>query len=154
MNRRTFLNRTATALAATGLPSRVMAETKPKTIVLQSAWATHNIGDIGHTPGTLRVLEQHLPETKVILWAMQLDDRVTTMLRNRFPKVEIVRGSLSEGKPGNEALLTAVRGCDLFIRNSGMGQDTSFMQFCRKAGKPYGLFGQSYFPDMVSGPGA
>jgi hypothetical protein len=26
-----------------------------------------NIGDIGHTPGTLRVIEQHLPEVKSVL---------------------------------------------------------------------------------------
>nr|MDQ3625182.1 polysaccharide pyruvyl transferase family protein [Verrucomicrobiota bacterium] len=109
---------------------------------------------IGHTPGTLRVLEQHLPEVKVVLWAMNLDERVTAMLRARFPKLEIVQGSLVKDSAGNEKLHAAIRSCDLFIRNSGMGQDTSFMQFCQKNGKPYGLFGQSYFPDMVEGPGA
>jgi polysaccharide pyruvyl transferase WcaK-like protein len=134
--------------------SAFAAPTKPKTIVLQSAWATHNIGDIGHTPGTLRVLEQHLPEVKVVLWAMSLDERVTAMLRARFPKVEIVQGSLIGKDERDEKLREAIRGADLFIRNSGMGQDTSFMQFCSKNGKPYGLFGQSYFPDMVEGKGA
>jgi polysaccharide pyruvyl transferase WcaK-like protein len=148
--RRHFL---ATLTAAFG-GSALAAGGRPKTLVLQSAWDTVNIGDIGHTPGTLRLLEQHLPELKVVLWAAKLDERVTAMLRRRFPKVEILQGSLN-GKSGrDEALRQAIRGCDLFVRNSGMGQDISFMQFCRDHGRPYGLFGQSYFPSMVEGPGA
>ncbi len=154
MNRRTFLQQSSTALAATALSPHAFAQTKPKTVVLQSAWATHNIGDIGHTPGTLRVLEQHLPDVKVVLWAMNLDERVTTMLRTRFPKVEILQGSLTGKTERDEKLREAIRSADLYIRNSGMGQDTSFMQFCRTNGKRYGLFGQSYFPDMVEGKGA
>ena len=130
------------------------ANGKPKTILLQSAWDTVNIGDIGHTPGTLRVIEEHLPEVKVVLWAMKLDERVTAMLKTRFPKVEILQGSLTGKGEKDEALRQAIAGCDLFIRNSGMGQDISFMQFCQKAGKPYGLFGQSYFASMVEGKGA
>src|SRR5262245_31179156 len=147
--RRHFVGSLIAALSS----SAFAAPTKPKTIVLQSAWATHNIGDIGHTPGTLRVLEQHLPDVRVVLWAMHLDERVTAMLRARFPKVEIVQGSLTGKDEGDEKLQAAIKSCDLFIRNSGMGQDTSFMHFCQKIGKPYGLFGQSYFPDMVTGPG-
>lgn len=154
MNRRTFLHHTGAALASAALSSRSGAAAGPKTIVLQSAWATKNIGDIGHTPGTLRVLEQHLPEVKVVLWAMSLDERVTAMLRARFPTVEILQGSLTGKTEADETLRQKIRGADLYIRNSGMGQDISFMKFCRDAGRPYGLFGQSYFPDMVEGPGA
>ena len=150
MKRRRFLHTLTAALGATALA----APAKPKTIVLQSAWATHNIGDIGHTPGTLRVLEQHLPEVKVVLWAKSLDERVTAMLRTRFPKVEIVQGSLAGKGERDETLRTAIRGADFFLRNSGMGQDTEHMKFCRDHGKPYGLYGQSYFTDMVEGPGA
>ncbi|HPA16755.1 MAG TPA: polysaccharide pyruvyl transferase family protein [Verrucomicrobiae bacterium] len=130
------------------------ASGKPKTILLQSAWDTVNIGDIGHTPGTLRVIEQHLPDVRVVVWAMKLDDRVTAMLRARFPKVEILQGSLTGTTGRDVRLQEAIRGADLFIRNSGMGQDTSFMEFCRKFGKPYGLYGQSYFPSMVEGEGS
>ncbi|OYW75998.1 MAG: hypothetical protein B7Z37_10670 [Verrucomicrobia bacterium 12-59-8] len=130
------------------------ANSRPKTILLQSAWDTVNIGDIGHTPGTLRVIEEHLPEVKVVLWAMKLDERVTAMLKTRFPKVKIMQGSLTGKGEIDEALRQAITGCDLFIRNSGMGQDISFMQFCQKVGKPYGLFGQSYFASMVEGKGS
>lgn len=130
------------------------ADGKPKTIVLQSAWDTVNIGDIGHTPGTLRVLEQHLPQVKVIVWAMKLDERVTAMLTKRFPRVTFLQGSLTKTGTADVAIQQAIATCDLFIRNSGMGQDISFMQFCQKHGKPYGLFGQSYFASMVEGQGS
>jgi polysaccharide pyruvyl transferase WcaK-like protein len=148
--RRHFISAITAALGG----SAFAAAGKPKTLLLQSAWDTVNIGDIGHTPGTLRVIEEHLPTVRVVLWAAKLDERVTAMLKTRFPKVEILQGSLTGQSAKDAALQQAVKQCDLFIRNSGMGQDISFMQFCRKHGKPYGLFGQSYFPGMVEGPGA
>lgn len=149
-SRRTFLSSVLTALGG----SVLAVDGRPKVIVLQSAWDTVNIGDIGHTPGTLRVLEQHIPSVKLIVWAMKLDERVTVMLKARFPKVEFLQGSLTGKGERDEALRQAIAGCDLFIRNSGMGQDLSYMQFCRKLGKPYGLFGQSFFAAMVEGKGA
>jgi polysaccharide pyruvyl transferase WcaK-like protein len=158
--RRHFLATITAALSGSVLSSGVLskralaASDVPKTIVLQSAWDTVNIGDIGHTPGTLRVLEEYLPDVKIMLWAMKLDDRVTAMLQKRFPKVTIIQGSLTGKGPQDDVLRQAIMNCDLFIRNSGMGQDLSFMQFCMKHNKPYGLFGQSYFPSMVEGPGA
>jgi polysaccharide pyruvyl transferase WcaK-like protein len=146
-SRRSFISVVTAALGG----SMFAADGKPKTILLQSAWDTVNIGDIGHTPGTLRVIEEHLPQVQVILWAMKLDDRVTAMLKARFPNVQIVQGSLIGTAEKDEPLRQAVGRCDLFIRNSGMGQDISFMEFCQKVGKPYGLFGQSYFKDFVEG---
>lgn len=148
--RRHFISSITAALGG----SVFAADGRPKTILLQSAWDTVNIGDIGHTPGTLRVIEEHLPEVKVVLWAMKLDERVTAMLKKRFPKVEILQGSLTGKSERDEALRQAISNCDLYIRNSGMGQDVSFMQFCQKVGRPYGLFGQSYFASMVEGKGA
>ncbi len=130
------------------------ADGKPKTILLQSAWDTVNIGDIGHTPGTLRVIEEHLPEVKIVVWAMKLDERVTAMLNKRFPKVTLLQGNLQKNGEADVKLQEAIKSCDLFIRNSGMGQDLSYMQFCAKHGRPYGLFGQSFFRSMVEGKGA
>ncbi len=148
--RRQFIAAVTAALGA----SAYAASAKPKTILLQSAWDTVNIGDIGHTPGTLRIIEQHLPDVRVVVWAMKLDERVTAMLRRRFPKVEFLQGSLTGKGERDEKLRQAIARADLFIRNSGMGQDTSFMEFCHKIGKPYGLYGQSYFPNMVEGKDA
>ncbi len=149
-SRRHFIGTVAATLGA----SAFAAPAKPKTILLHSAWDTVNIGDIGHTPGTLRVIEQHLPDVRIVLWAAKVDERVTAMLRTRFPKVEILQGSLAGKTERDEKLREAITRADMFIRNSGMGQDTTFMEFCRKAGKPYGLYGQSYFPNMVEGKGA
>jgi polysaccharide pyruvyl transferase WcaK-like protein len=84
----------------------------------------------------------------VILWAATVNEPVEAMLRKRFPKLEIVRGSLSEE---NGPVQQAIARSDLFMRNSGMGQSVDFMAYCRKIGKPYGLYGQSYFTDMVNG---
>ncbi|WP_166442588.1 polysaccharide pyruvyl transferase family protein [Phragmitibacter flavus] len=141
-------------LGAAALPGFAEVEKHQKMIVLQSAWDTINIGDIGHTPGTLRVLEQHLPDVKVVLWASKLDERVTKLLRTRFPKVEILEGSLTGKAERDELLRQAIAKCDLFMRNSGMGQATDFMEWCGELGKPYGVFGQSYFETMVDGKGA
>jgi len=148
--RREFIAAVSAALGASALA----ASANPKTILLQSAWDTVNIGDIGHTPGTLRIIERHLPDVRIVVWAMKLDERVTAMLRRRFPKVEFLQGSLTGKGERDEKLRQAIACADLFIRNSGMGQDTSFMEFCRKIGKPYGLYGQSYFSSMVEGKGA
>jgi len=148
--RRSFFHALTAALGG----SVYAADGKPKTIVLQSAWDTINIGDIGHTPGTLRVIEEHLPQVKVVLWAMKLDERIIAMLKARFPKVEILQGNLFKDGASDKKLQEVVKNCDLFIRNSGMGQDLTFMQFCQNHGRPYGLFGQSYFPTMVEGKGA
>jgi hypothetical protein len=120
-------------------------------VLLQCAWAVKNIGDIGHTPGTLRFLEQYLPSAKVILWVLNTTPVVDTMLTRRFPKVEIVKGSLSQ-KDG--PVQNAIQRSDFFLRGPGMGQSIDFMEYCNRTGKPWGLQGQSYFPDMVTGPDA
>lgn len=151
ISRRTFLKTTGLALGAGALPAAADASEPQKTVLLQCAWAVKNIGDIGHTPGTLRFLEQYLPEAKVILWANQTNQQVDWMLTKRFPKLEIVKGSLSE-KDG--PVQDAIKQSDFFLRGPGMGQSTDFMKYCNTIGKPWGLQGQSYFPDMVVGPGA
>lgn len=150
MTRRTFLKASGAALGAGALSTAGRAARAPKTVLLQCAWATKNIGDIGHTPGTLRFLEQYLPQAKVILWAANTNAQVDAMLKRRFPNVEVVKGSLAQ-KDG--AVQRAIQRSDFFLRGPGMGQSTDFMIYCRKIGKPWGLQGQSYFPDMITGAG-
>lgn len=151
MNRRTFLQTSALALAAGAVPAVAQTSTRRKTVLLHCGWATKNIGDIGHTPGTLRFLEQYLPSANVILWLQNTNPAVDAMLKRRFPSVEVVQGSLST-KDG--AVQRAIARSDFFLRGPGMGQGTDFMIHCRKLGLPWGLQGQSYFPDMITGPGA
>lgn len=149
LSRRTFLTAAGLALGAAPRAAADAPKRQP-TVLLQSAWATKNVGDVGHTPGTLRFLEQHLPDAKLIVWAANTNPAVDAMLRDRFPKVEVVKGSLAEE---DGAVRRAVARCDFFLRGPGMGQSTDFMAYCNTIGKPWGLQGQSYFPDMVTGPG-
>jgi hypothetical protein len=154
ITRRDFLSSLATALGTAAVATSASGTRLPKTLLLQSAWDTINIGDIGHTPGTLHIIEQHLPGVQVILWAVKIDDRVRAMLLRRFPKLEIVEGSLTGSGARDADLRAAIDRSDFFLRNSGMGQDTAHMSYCRKLGKPYGLYGQSYYASMVEGKGA
>jgi len=90
-------------------------------VLLYSGWATKNIGDIGHTPGTLRYLEEYCPATPVTLWLANGNDQVVNMLPTRFPRVAIVRGRLDgAGKADNPDLQTAFDHCRVFLYNSGM----------------------------------
>jgi hypothetical protein len=141
-SRRSFIGSIATLLAAPAWA----AQGRQKTILLRSGWATINIGDIGHTPGTLRLLEQYLPDVQVIAWVAALDQRVRAMLRRRFPKAEIVQGQV-----GDAVVDHAFKRADLVIHNSNMGHGMSLPEHCIKLGKAYGLYGQSYFPDFVAG---
>ena len=85
MNRRDFLT---SAAASASLGPAVFAAARKAgrapSVLLRSSWQSVNIGDIGHTPGTLRVIEEHLPELKVIVWAMKVDERILAMLKRRF----------------------------------------------------------------------
>src|SRR3954470_7704379 len=112
ISRRTFLKASGLALGASTFDVIGQTTKSQKTVLLQSAWATKNIGDVGHTPGTLRFLEQYLPEAKVVVWAANTNAAVDAMLRSRFPKVEVVKGSLAED---GGAVQRAIAGCDFFL---------------------------------------
>ena len=110
LTRKSFLSAVIAALAISPAALRAAAagSAPRKTILLHSAWATINIGDIGHTPGTLHIIEQHLPGVHVILWASKIDDRVRTMLLRRFPSLEIVQGTLNGSDPSDAQLRAAI----------------------------------------------
>lgn len=151
MRRRQFIS-SLTALAAAPQFAHFAkaADAKSKKILLRSAWDTINIGDIGHTPGTLRVLEQFLPDVQVILWPAKITDPIKAMLSKRFPKLQFVGGNLP-GKDGKAtAVGDAVAAADLVLHNSSMSQSVALMNYCRQIGKPFGYFGQSYFPDFAT----
>ena len=138
----------AAAVAAAVTSTSRAAQPKPDArILLHSNWQTINIGDIGHTPGTLAILEKHLPGVQVTLWAAALNKPVEDMLRRRFPNVPIVRGRFAAGgKLSDAALQKAFDEADLYLYNSGMGLSAAPLRFCRAAGKPYGVYGQSVEP--------
>lgn len=103
---------------------------KPR-IVLRSSWQTVNIGDIGHTPGVLALLERHLPEAEVSLWPMDVRNGVEAMLLRRFPRLRLVR----DKKEAFEY--------DLLLHGSGpyLTAWRDVAAWKNETGKPYGVYG-------------
>ncbi len=118
---------------------------------MYSGWATHNIGDIGHTPGTLRYLTEHVPGAAIHCWLKRSNPAVLEMLRRRFPAVTFVEGALDPtGTPTTPELQQAFDSADLFLYNSGMHftrfwqSPSAILHACIARGIPFGLYGQSF----------
>ena len=67
-----------------------MTNKKYHKILLRSSWQSINIGDIGHTPGLLAILEQVRPDLELTLWACDVGHGVKTMLEREFPQLNII----------------------------------------------------------------
>jgi hypothetical protein len=132
MDRRHFLK--TSLLAAL---SASAAEGKRPRILLRSSWQTVNIGDIGHTPGVLALLEKHLPQAEVRLWPSRVDHGVAEMLRARFPLLQIVDG---------ESLKRAFDECDFLLHGSGpsLVAQNDLEKWVKATGKPYGIYGITF----------
>jgi polysaccharide pyruvyl transferase WcaK-like protein len=166
-NRRGFIKKTALAsflLGVTGSCSRpektysdesTIPTDKDKLIdapklLLYSGWNTYNIGDQGHTPGTLRFFEKYFPEASVMVWLHKTNDETITMLKKRFPKIKIIRGNIDQnGAFDNSELQQIYEACDLFIHNSGMHYNSFWtpspiLDKCIENQKPFCLYGQSF----------
>ncbi len=122
-------------LAAVSASSAIAKDERPKRILLRSSWQTVNIGDIAHTPGVLRILEQHLPDCAVTLWPSKVDNGVEELLRARFPKLEIVKGE--------KDLKAAFDTCDFLLHGSGpsLVAQRDVIRWQSATGKPYGVYG-------------
>lgn len=142
ITRRTFLSRSASAFT---LGATTTFTKKAPRILLRSSWQIVNIGDIAHTPGVLALLEQYLPEAEVRLWASQdLSAEVAAMEHRRFPKLQIVKGSIDEnGKASNPELQATLDWCDFLLHGSGPSLVASkdVAAFVKHTGKPFGVYG-------------
>jgi len=143
INRREFLKQTPSLM---GLLMSIPALAQPaarKSIVLRSSWQTVNIGDIGHTPGVLALLEKYLPDVEVRLWPSSVDNGVDELLRRRFPKMAILK------TPDDQA--RALKECAFMLH----GSDPSLVarkdveRWRNETGKPYGIYGIT-FPGVYS----
>ncbi len=148
MNRRKFLEHTPAlvALLTTALPSLAADKNaKKKVVLLRSSWQTVNIGDIGHTPGVLTILEKYLPEAEVRLWPSDVKNGVKEIIEKRFPKVTLV---MTE-----EAVKTAFKECDFLLHGSGpfLVARTSVDRWWKETGKPFGVYGIT-FPGFYGKP--
>jgi polysaccharide pyruvyl transferase WcaK-like protein len=138
MNRRTFLRSTLAATLAASLPA-FADKTRPPRILLRNAWQTVNIGDIAHPIGVLTLLEQFIPDAHVTLWPSSVDRGVAELLMKRFPKLTILSGQA--------AIAAAIKECDFFLHgsSSGFAAEKDVARWKKETGKPYGVFGISFF---------
>jgi len=122
-------------LAILGTSTLHAASKRPPRILLRSSWQTVNIGDIAHTPGVLKILETHLPDAEIYLWPSKLNNGVEELLRNRFPKLKIVKGDVE--------LKAAFTECDFLLHSSGASlvAERDVIRWSRETGKPYGIYG-------------
>jgi hypothetical protein len=146
MNRRSFLQ---CALAAGFSISLRGADAKrPPRILLRSSWQVVNIGDIAHTPGVLALIEKHIPEAEVILWASgDLSPEVAAMEQKRFSKLRIVKGSIGpDGKASNKDLADAIAWSDFLLHGSGpsLVAAKDVAAYVKTIGKSFGVYSITY----------
>lgn len=152
MDRRRFL----AAAAGAGLSIRRGRAAGPPRILLRSSWQSVNIGDIGHTPGALALLEKHFPEARVTLWPGRLGHGSRELLLDNFPRLEIAEGSVGDdGRPTTPELARAWEEADLYLNGSGSGfpGQAHALAFRKATGKPLGVFGVSTDPVSGLSPG-
>lgn len=139
-NRRDFLKQ---SLALAGylavIPALASCNNKgDKTILLRSSWQVENIGDIGHTPGVLALIEKYLPHVKVRLWPNNVGSGVEEMLMKRFPELKILKSAEEKER--------ALAECDFFLHGSGpslVGRK-ELERWKRETKKPYGIYGITF----------
>lgn len=114
------------------------------TILLRSSWQTVNIGDIGHTPGLLSILERDLPDAQVILWPCHIGNGVGPMLQKAFPRLQIAEGEIgADGQPDSVELKQAFEAADFFLHGSAPSVEKAgdMAAWHVLTGKPYGVYG-------------
>ncbi|MBC8125942.1 MAG: polysaccharide pyruvyl transferase family protein [Gloeobacteraceae cyanobacterium ES-bin-144] len=147
MNRRAFLHGTAAIALGTALSSAATTGKRPRRILLRSSWQTVNIGDIAHTPGVIRLLQEYLPEAEITLWPVNIGYGVEEMLRKNFPKLRIAQGDdYTTGTPETPEVRAAFEDCDLLIHGSGPAllREQSLLAWRKTTGKPYGVYGITF----------
>lgn len=129
---------------------------RPLHILLRSSWQTVNIGDIGHSPGVLTLLEKNFPGARLTLWPDYVDRGVRPMLQRRFPSLTIAQGTINTdtGLPTTPELARAIDEADLLVHGSGPGiiAPHHLEDWIRLAnGKPYGIYAITIDP-LGTGP--
>ncbi len=150
---------TAATLPTTMLRSVIAQDAKPaaskrRKILLRSSWQVVNIGDIAHTPGVLALIEKHLPDCDVRLWASNdLNEEVMAMEHRRFPNLKIVKGTIGEdGQASNKELAETLEWCDFFLHGSGpsLVAQKDLTAFVKHIKKPFGVYCITYAGDNES----
>lgn len=152
MQRRDFLKSVASAaaLGATNLWAAPFSAASSRPILLRSGWQTVNIGDIGHTPGAIEIVNRYCPGRNIILWSTKggTDRGVAEFLLRSFSNLRIVRGTVQNGQPDTPELAAAWQEAGFLLHSSGAGfpacADVDAWRIT--TGKPYGVFPVSTDP--------
>ncbi|GAB2986997.1 polysaccharide pyruvyl transferase family protein [Actinotalea caeni] len=117
-------------------------------MLLVSGWQTVNIGDVAHTPGTVRALHE-LGGAEVVLWPRRLGARERTMLKERFPALRIL-GDARDSAPDEltDEVREAIGWADVCVHASGpslVGAEQIDL-WRAHTDKPYGFFGITVDP--------
>jgi hypothetical protein len=144
-SRRHFLRTTGLALATLLSQNLGAQPAKKKVVILRSSWQTVNIGDIGHTPGVLTILEKYLPDVEIRLWPSSIGNGVKEILEQRFPNVRIVNTP--------ELVKQAFAEGDFLLHGSGpfLVARADVKKWHEETGKPYGIYGITY-PGFYGAP--
>ncbi len=115
---------------------------KQTTVLIVSGWQDVNIGDIAHTPGLLHLVEQNMPDAKIILWKVDDSEWVVDFLKKNFPQVEII-----QGRPENNPMIDSVMNiADVFIHGSApwLVASDHVKKWMSLSDKPFGFFGVTF----------
>jgi len=146
MKRSEFIKQTALLSIGSLLTPLITNASKKDnpTLLLVSGWQDVNIGDIGHTPGLLHVLETFMPKATIILWKRSNGEEVKKLLNKNFPKVKIIYGSVNKDKDvENPEIMEAFQKADVMIHGSGpslVGGD-NLASWMKHTTKPFGVYG-------------
>ena len=142
LNRRQMLQATLAGLIAA---SAKAAEGGRPHILLRSSWQVVNIGDIAHTPGVLALIEKHIPNADVILWASgDFSPEVAAMEKRRFPRLKVVKGRIGKGGEATSPELgAAIDWADFLLHGSGpsLVAARDVEQWVEHVKKPFGVYG-------------
>lgn len=131
---------------ASAVTARLSAGSRAKKVILlRSSWQTVNIGDIGHTPGVLHLLEKYLPGFEIRLWPMSVTNGVDRMLQKRFPNVKLIQQPEEVEQAFNDSVF--------LLHGSGpsLVAARDLERWSTQTGKPYGIYGIT-FPGFYGPP--
>lgn len=115
-----------------------------KTIMIVSGWQDLNIGDIAHTPGLLKVLEDNIPDADLIVWKQSVSWKADSLIQAHFPDVRFVDGSVGEDwTVDSPEVVEAIGEADILIHGSGpmLLAEDNLRAWKKLTDKPYGIYG-------------
>ncbi len=163
--RRQFIKKSAGLLAISPFINPLsfnIRQRKINKVILRSGWSTDNIGDAASIPVICKLIVRYIPNTEVYLWAEEINENIEALLNRFFTRVNIIRGGIDdEGIPDSGELETALEEADLLLYYKGTQTsinwtgnmpdaiETRSLQYCRKKGLPYVIYGTGKIPDVA-----